>query len=172
VLEELLSSPGARVFVDYLVRPETHAAVVLPGVASLAILAFYLRAGKLSWRLQLVWLFALAFSFASARWEVGAETEQLYIFSAFSVACAVLLFWRIYVSPPLAYALTFMSLWCVDVAQAFFRAVEFGVPHRFYVGIGGAGLADALFWVPLLTAAAVAYAAFRIRVRGERLAEF
>ena len=42
---------------------------------------------------------------------------------------------------------------------------------RFYVGVGGAGAGDGLVLVPLLTAAAVAYAAGRIRARGERLAE-
>ncbi len=74
--------------------------------------------------------------------------------------------------PELAFALTFLSLWWVDVTRALGRAIESGAPiEQFYVGVGGAGAGDGLLVVPLLTAAAVAYAATRIRARGERLVE-
>lgn len=172
MLEEMLASPGARTLVHYLVAPETRLAVIVPGLISLAILWFYARQGKVSRRLQLLWLLTLGVSFCCARWEVTDEVQRLYIYSAFSVACLLLLFRRIYVAPALVYALTFLSLWWVDVAHALCRALVCGADlDRFYVGVGGAGAGDGLVLVPLATALAVAYAACRIRARGERLAE-
>jgi hypothetical protein len=172
MLEELLTTPGVVAFVGYLHLPETRVAVILPGLASLAVLTFYARSGRISRRLQLLWILALLVSYFTARWVVTSEVEQLYIYSAFSVACAVLLFKRIYVPAPLAFALTFLSLWWVDVIQAFCRALECDAPiELFYHGVGGAGLRDALVLVPLMTAAFMAYGASRIRARGERLAE-
>jgi hypothetical protein len=172
MLEEVLASPGTRTLVHYLVAPETHFAVVIPGLASLAILGFYARRGRVSNRLQLLWFLALGVSFYCARWEISGDVQRLYIYSAFSVACLLLLFVRIYVAPALAYALTFLALWLVDVARALCWALECGADlDRFYVGVGGAGLGDGLVLVPLLTAVALAYLARRIRARGERLAE-
>jgi hypothetical protein len=172
MLEELLTAPGVVAFVRYLHLPETQVAVIVPGLASLAVLGFYARVGRISARLQLLWVLALPISYFTARWVVTAEVEQLYIYSAFSVACALLLFKRIYVPPALAFALTFLSLWWVDVTQAFCRALECDAPiELFFHGVGGAGLRDALVLVPLMTAASMAYGASRIRARGERLAE-
>ena len=130
MLEEVLAGPGTRALVHYLVAPETRLAVVIPGLASLAILWFYTRRGRVSRRLQLMWLLALGISFCLARWEVTGDVQRLYIYSAFSVACLLLLFVRIYVAPALAYALTFLALWWVDVAHALSRALEWGVRFR------------------------------------------
>jgi hypothetical protein len=172
MLDELLLSPSVRTFVNYLLRPETSLAVLVPGLISLVIVVSYARAGKISSRMQLLWVLAVGVSFYCARWELTAEVESLYIYSAFSVACVVLLFNRISVPAPLAYALTFLSLWWVDVTHALCRAIECGVPlYQFYVGVGGAGWRDALFLLPLITAAMVMYATTRIGARGERLAE-
>ena len=170
MLDQLLGSPAYQTFADYLSRPETSVAVLLPGVLSAAILAYYARAGKVSRRLQLLWVLTLGVTYYCARWELTSDTAQLYLFSAFSVACLLLLFRRVYVSPALAYALTFLSLWLVDMACALLRTLESGAPTLgFYVGVGAAGMRDALFLLPLLTAAAVAYAVGRIWARGERL---
>jgi hypothetical protein len=172
MLEEVLANPGTRALVHYLGAPETRLAVVIPGLASLAILGFYARRGRVSGRLQLLWILAVGISFCCARWEVTAEVQRLYIYSAFSVACLLLLFVRIYVAPALVYALTFLALWWVDVVHALCRALQGGIDvDRFYVGVGGAGAVDGLVLVPLLTATAVAYVAGRIRARGEQLAE-
>ena len=110
MLEHLLASPAARTLVQYLITPETRLAVIVPGIASLAILIFYARQGKISRRLQLLWVLTLGVSFCCARWEVTEEVQQLYIYSAFSVACLLLLFKRIYIAPALAFALTFLAL--------------------------------------------------------------
>jgi hypothetical protein len=172
MLEELLAGQSVAVLVSYLHLPETRAAVVLPGLASLAIIAFYARNGRISARLRLLWVLALPISYYCAQWVVTPQFQQLYIYSAFSVVCALLLFKRIYVPPALAFALTFLALLWVDIVRAFCWALECGVPiEQFYLGVGGAGMRDALLLVPLLTAASVAYAAGRIRARGETLAE-
>jgi len=172
MFEELLTGTSVRTLVYWLHEPETRLAVIAPGLLSLAILGFYVRRGGISDRLQLVWMLALPVSFYCAQWQDGDGMGALYIYSAFSIACVLLLFMRIYVSPALAFSLTFLSLWWVDVTHALRRALEFGVPSdQFYLGVGGAGAQDALVLVPLLTAATVAYAAHRIRSRGERLAE-
>lgn len=172
MLEDLLASPSAHALVHYLFLPETRLAVIVPGLLSLAIVGFYARRGRLSGRLQVLWLLALAVSFYCTRWDITPEFEQLYIYSAFSVACALLVFNRINITPALAYALTFLALWWVDVASALCRALECGVDvEQFYRGVGGAGASDALVLVPLVTAFTVAYALGRIRARGERLAE-
>jgi hypothetical protein len=172
MLEELLAAPGIAALLTYLHLPETRAAVLLPGAASLAIVAYYARRGRISGTLQLLWLLALPVSYFCARWIVTAEYEALYIYSAFSVICALLLFKRILVPPALAFALTFLSLWWVDMTRAFCWALECGDPiDQFYLGVGGAGLRDALLIVPLATGLMVAYAARRVRSRGERLVE-
>jgi hypothetical protein len=172
MLEELLTSPSYRAFVNYLLRPEIGLAVLLPGFLSLGILGFYVRNGKVSNRLQLLWILALPVAYYCARWELTADGARLYVYSAFSVTCLLLLFNRIYVPPALAYSLTFLSLWWVDVTRAFCMALECDAPlDQFYEGVGGAGSHDALFLLPLLTAAAVAYAAMRMGARGERLVE-
>ena len=168
MLEEWIGSPAVRTLGEYLTRPETSIAVLLPGIASLVILCFYARAGKISGRLKLLWLMALPVSFYCARWESSPEVQQLYVYSAFSVVCMLLLFKRVYIPPALAYALTFLSMWWVDVTHALCHALECGSQlDRFYFGIGGAGIYDALFLVPLFTALAVGYATARMRSRGE-----
>ena len=168
MLEEWIGSPAARTLGEYLTRPETSIAVLLPGIASLSILVFYARAGKISGRLKLLWLMALPVSFYCARWESSPEVQQLYVYSAFSVVCMLLLFKRVYIPPALAYALTFLSMWWVDVTHALCHALQCGSQlDRFYFGVGGAGIYDALFLVPLFTALAVSYATARMRSRGE-----
>ena len=52
MLDQLFDNPAYQALAEYLSCPETRVAVLLPGVVSLAILAFYARAGKLSRRLQ------------------------------------------------------------------------------------------------------------------------
>lgn len=169
--EALVASPEYRTLVDYFPRPEVRWAVLLPGIVSLAIVSFYVRRKLLSDRMQLIWVLALPVSYYCARWEATSEAQQLFIYSGFSVACLVLAFKRVYVSPALAYALTFLSMWWVDVTQALCHAIECGAPlEGFYLGVGGGGLSDSLFLVPLVTAAAACYALARLRSKGEVLA--
>jgi hypothetical protein len=156
----------------YLASPAVQLAVLLPGLISTGIYWTYRRAGKVSFRLQLLWFVALALTFFFARWELSEDVQQLYIFSGFSVACLVLLYFRVYISPALAYALTFLSLWWVDITHALCQAVlcEWDL-DRFYVGVGGAGVFDTLFVVPLMTACCVAFVSAQLRRQGVRLRE-
>ena len=154
----------------YLGSPAVLLAVFLPGLISVAIYWSYRRAGKVSARLQVLWLCALLLSFYFARWEQSEDVQRLYIYSGFSVVCLILLLFRLYISPALAYALTFLSLWWVDVTHALCQALlcEWDLA-RFYVGVGGGGVLDTLFVVPLLTAGCVAIVGATLRRQGVRL---
>lgn len=172
MLRDFLAGPQGHALLAYLHAPETLAAVVLPGLLSIAILSGYASMGRVSRRLMIIWWAALPVSYLCARWVVTPQTESLYIFSAFSVACAFLLFFRKSMPPALAFALTFLSLLSVDMSHALARAMSGTLPlGYFYLGIGGAGWYDALIITPLVTAAAVAYARSRILRRGEQLSE-
>jgi hypothetical protein len=168
--EEFVSAYQA--LLRYLSSPAIQLAVILPGVVSVAIYWAYRRAGKVSLQLQLLWSVALALTFMFARWEQSDEVQRLYIYSGFSVACLVLLYFRVYISPALAYALTFLSLWWVDITHALCQAVlcKWDL-DRFYFGVGGAGLFDTLFVVPLLTACLVALVSAQFRRQGVALRE-
>jgi hypothetical protein len=123
--------------------------------------------------LQLVWIASLAITLCCTRWDYSGDLHQLYIFSAFSIACLIILFRRMYIPPALVYALTFFSLCLVDVAEALGHAIKWHLPlSTFYWGLGGAGVFDALFIVPALTALAVAYAAIRLKAQHRTLLEF
>jgi hypothetical protein len=156
----------------YLASPSIQLAVLIPGLISVAIYWFYRRAGRVSYRLQILWFVALALTFYFARWEQTEDVQRLYMYSGFSVACLVLLFFRVYISPALAYALTFLSLWWVDITHALCQAVlcEWEL-DRFYVGVGGAGMLDTLFVVPLMTAVFVGFVTSRLKRQGVRLQE-
>jgi len=156
----------------YLGSPAVLFAVLLPGLISVAIYWSYRRAGKVSRRLQVLWLLALGLTFYFAHWEQSEDVQRLYMYSGFSIVCLVLLFFRVYISPALAYALTFLSLWWVDITHALCQALlcQWDL-ERFYVGVGGAGVFDTLFVVPLLTAGFVALVSTSLRRQGERLQE-
>lgn len=171
MFDEFLIGPGYSTLAGYLQSPSTRLAVLMPGILSLGIVVFYSRSGRISERLQLLWVLALPISFCCARWDDNGDMQQLYIYSAFSVVCLILLFKRVYISPPLAYALTFLSLWWVDVTHAFCQFLEYGGRlDQFYLGVGGAGMLDSLFLVPLFTALVVGYAKARLEHQGATLA--
>jgi len=132
-----------------------------------------MQAGRLSRRLQLLWSASILITLFCARWDYSNDLHQLYFYSAFSVACLVLLFKRMYIPPALAYALTFFSLCLVDLGEAFAHAIQWHLPlASFYYGVGGAGVFDALFIVPALTALAVACVASRSKRENRLLREF
>jgi len=172
MIEQLLADPGRTALLGYLHAPETQVAVLLPGAISLAALLYYGTAGRISLRLQAIWWLAFPISYLCATWVITAQQESLYIYSAFSVACAFLLFRRVCVPPALAFALTFVSLFCVDMLHAFTHALFTGSSlATFYRGVGGAGARDSLLIMPALTALVVAYGQVRIRMRGETVME-
>ena len=172
MLDHLLSTLGSGLLGQYLSARETQVAVLLPGVFSFATLGYYASNRRISARLQALWWLALPISYLCATWVVTSEQQSLYIYSAFSVACAFLLYRRVCVPPALAFALTFVALLCVDLAHAITRAIVTGSSlQTFYWGVGGAGARDSLFVMPALTALVMAYGQLRIRMRGEALLE-
>src|SRR5690349_10520900 len=91
---------------DYLLSSSAWVAVLIPATLSLWILGWYMQARRLSRRLQLLWSASILITLFCARWDYSNDLHQLYLYSAFSVACLVLLFKRMYIPPALAYALT------------------------------------------------------------------
>jgi len=166
-LPEVFGSSGYETLHAYLADPATQTAVIVPGALACGIVLFHSLTGRISERLQLTWMLTLPLSFSLARWAESGDLQQLYVYSSFSVACVLLVFRGLWISPALAYALTYLSLWWTDVMQALCRRLESDLPlDGFYVGVGGAGARDALLVVPLLTALAVGYADTRVRRRG------
>ncbi len=173
MLDHLLSTLGSGLLGQYLSARETQVAVLLPGLFSIATLGYYASTRRISARLQALWWLALPISYLCATWVVTSEQQSLYIYSAFSVACALLLYRRVCVPAALAFALTFVALLCVDLAHALTRAIVTGSSLKtFYWGVGGAGARDSLLVMPALTALVMAYGQLRIRMRGETLLEF
>src|SRR5689334_17700727 len=171
-MEDTMHGIGSHL-ADYLLSPSAVIAVVIPGMTSLIILTAYLYASRVSGRLWLLWAVCLPITFGCGHWVHRDDLHELYLVSAFSIACLLLLFRKMYVPPALTYALTFLSLGVIDAAQAFRHALEFGLPiSTFYYGIGGAGIADALFIVPLATAAFALYAAARLKAQHASLVNF
>jgi hypothetical protein len=158
---------------NYLLSGSAWVAVFIPGIVSLIVVAVYARAGRFSTRLQVLWLCSLPVTLVCTHWDYTDDVHQLYIYSAFSVACIMIFFKRMYIPPPMAYALTFFSLGLVDLTAAFRHAIEWHLPvETFYYGVGGAGIVDALFVVPLFTAAAAAYASARLKNSNPGLVHF
>ena len=155
----------------FLAKPQTWVAVIFPGLLSLLILMQERRERHLPSWLVVVWAVTLPLSFGFAYWESNGDREQLTIMSTFSIA-AMIWVWRGYqLTAPVAFALTFFGLLLVDVLHAVLHARASGLPFPLaYYGVGGAGIWDALFVVPYLTAAAVAYAALRQRQMARRAA--
>ena len=119
---------GTSAFANYLLSTSAWTAVFIPGTLSLTVVALYARAGRLSRRLQLLWLFSLPITLVCMRWEYTDDMHQLYIYSAFSVGCMMILFKRMYIPPLMAYALTFLSLCLVDLTAAFRHAIDWNLP--------------------------------------------
>lgn len=166
----LSATPGLS---TWLSSPAALTAVVLPGVLSTALLIRHAYAGQLSLRLALTWLATLPITLLCTRWICDGDVHELYIFSAFSVAVLFVFFKRMTIAPTLVYALTFLSLGLVDTAAAFGHAVEYRLPmETFYFGIGGAGILDSLFIVPLCTAIVAAYATARLRSTNAAITPF
>lgn len=112
----------------------------------------------------LFWVLAVAcagISAASGAWVVTSESVSLHLMPAGFTVVALLLYLRVSLSPGYAYALTFVSLFMADVTRAL---VAFGpTGSRWWEGLGGAGLADGLFFFPLVSAALVGYARLRAK---------
>ncbi len=166
----LQSTVLSHTFWAYVSSPSTRVAVLGPGGVSLAIVLFYSYRGRISPSVRLIWILTVLISFYCSRWDDSGDMRRLYIFSAFSVASLLLIFKRLYIPPLLVYALTFLSLWSVDMMHAFCYNLELdNSTAGFYSGIGGAGATDALSLVPLITAMMVSYAAARVRQQEEAL---
>lgn len=148
---------SVEIALSYLKSLTTQYAVLLP--AGLGA-CFGLRALRLDH--GRAWLYTTAATVYTARWEFSEHTTQLFLLPWFFLYLAVSLYWRHAWHPAQAYLLTYLSLLSVDVVLALARAWQAKEPlSQFYLGVGGAGVQDALFVMPLCAALLVVYVQFR-----------
>lgn len=102
-----------------------------------------------------------AISASSGVWVVTQESVSLHLMPAGFTVVAVLLYWRVPLSPGYAYALTYLSLLLADVVNALLQFGPRG--SQWWEGLGGAGLADGLFFFPMVSALLVGYARLRAK---------
>ena len=157
---QLATAPGTIIPVD---SPNSMwIAVALPMLLS-AVLIYEARGrlGQYSALIRLWWI-SLPLMYLTSYWREVDDVLSLQIVVIFSMGALYLVWRRIPVAPGLAYALTFASLFIVDVVRAMQYASEAGYPLSVFLrGIGGAGMYDGLFIFPLLTAVLVMYAHWR-----------
>lgn len=132
---------------------------LLPALISLGIVAARLARCGLGGGTQLwVCILSVALSAAFARVDVTPDAVSLH-FPPGAAAVLCFLVWRgHYVSPCLAFALTYASMLPVDVCLARLATGPDFNPE----GIGGAGWLDGLLVFPALTALTVVYANWRM----------
>lgn len=143
---------------NYLLEPATVIAVIGPALISLwAFCHSPLSASQ--WR---TWLVSTVLAVFTARWDLRAEVQQLFILPVIFGWLAIDLYRGIPWRSTQAYAATFLSLWSVDMLHAAnLNATGLMVSHTFYYGVGGAGWGDGLFLTPLAAAILPAYVAWR-----------
>lgn len=155
-----LSWAGA--FIDFLVMPHAWIAVLGPMLVSSWLLLKVYRTLDQYLALRMVWWLSLPLMYATAHWRENDAGVSLHILAWFSMACVYFAWRRKPVTPALAYALTFFSLFWVDLAHALSYALRTNAPlTTFYHGVGGAGWYDGLFVFPPLAAATIYYAHWR-----------
>jgi hypothetical protein len=132
---------------------------LLPAVISLGFVAARLTHSRLSKGGQL-WLcaFSVAISALLARIDVTPDAISLHFPPGATVVLCYLVWRGHYVSPCLAFALTYASMLPVD----FWLAKMATGPHFNPEGIGGAGWIDGLLIFPSLTALTIVYANWRM----------
>lgn len=100
-----------------------------------------------------------ALTWVSGQWHDDAVAVSLHLMPSALVVTAAWLYWGAPVSAGHAYALTFFSLVLADATSA---GLRFGLHDtQWWLGLGGAGLADGLFFFPLMSALLVGYASWR-----------
>jgi hypothetical protein len=111
-----------------------------------------------------LWLlaFSLALSIVLARVSITPEATSLHIVPGATLVLCYLVWSGHYVSPGLAFAVTYATSLPVD-----FFVAQFAIGADFNAEfIGGAGWRDALLVLPTLTAFAVMYGNWRLRQAG------
>jgi hypothetical protein len=132
---------------------------VLPALISIGfVLARQARSGLRA--VDQFWLvvFSLALTVVLARATVTPEATQLHIVPGATLIICYLVWCGRYISPGLAFALTYATMLPVDFVLA--QAVTGAHFNSEY--IGGAGWRDGLLVLPALTALAVMYANWRL----------
>lgn len=131
----------------YLSSPATWLSVLMPAL----ICIWALTTSPLNRQQWKTFLVCTALSFVSARWELKAEVEQLFLIPVMLVWLMVLLYRGDAWHGRQAFAVVFLSLWLVDMSKAalLHASGQLSGP-AFYWGVGGAGIKDGLALFPSL----------------------
>lgn len=145
--------------------PPGVVSIVVPLVLSVLAMAGLVKAcGPVDRLLLLAWLLSLPAMYFASFWRETDGVLMLQILPIFSIAAMVMVWRKVDVPASLAYALSFFSLFAIDLVRAIEFANEHGIPLRgFMQGVGGAGITDGLFVFPALTAGFVVYGRWRHR---------
>lgn len=145
---------------NYLSMPSAQLAVLLPGTMTI----YALRHLDVQDRMPLFKLLVLStvFSYMTARWDITDDVRSLFILPCALFGVGFFLWRRIPISACGAFAMTFISLWMIDMVKAT-ELVSQGEAswQMFYYGVGGAGWRDGLAIFPVLSAALVHYGRWR-----------
>ncbi len=150
------------IFWTYLQMPSAQVAVVFPFFLSLCALVLSSRVPLV---IMLWWAVFTGVSSLTARWVHSPDGNELFIVPWFLLLVVVTSYFGHRWSPAHAYSLSFLSVFCVDVWQAYLLSLTGVIPSTgFFYGVGGAGFGDGLFLMPFAAVALVGYIAWR---RGE-----
>lgn len=152
-------------FAEYLLRPSTLIAVVLPMCVGICWWTLTARFRLSRFEFD-AFVLGTAISILCAVWRETDGVLSLHMLPGYALVLAVApAAYR--PDPSRAYLLTWASMFIADaVSAAKYFLLNTGEIHRtFYWGLGGAGVGDALFIVPIGTAAFV-YAFTRLNREG------
>jgi uncharacterized membrane protein len=121
-----------------------------------------LRAGWLA-----LLLISLAGSVLSGQWRLTEETVSLHLVPVAFIALCFLAYFQVLLPPPaLAFATVFLSLLPADLWHAYSHLYRPSGQLSHFVGIGGAGLLDGLFFFPAMATLLVFYVRYRSTAPG------
>ena len=150
----------------YLTQPYAMLTVVAPW---LFVIYWYFAEGRKSqpsinvlWH----WMLLVIVTYNLTVWRIDDEFIALHMVDAFFIYLAIYLYLRLKISAGAAYVLTFLNEWVVDMTRAY-ELIDKGLAsiNTYYWGVGGAGIYDGLCIFPLVSAALVHYATWRINSR-------
>lgn len=151
----LAVSDEFETFWSYLAEPSTLIAVIGPFFISALLLVIHRKSLGGPYREAVV--LGTLVSILVAYWEKQDVVLSLHLLPGYPLVLVFLP--RIYrPRPAVAYALCFFSMLTADLARVYWYAAAGGsdISDPPYLGIGGAGVLDALFLVPILCAIVVA----------------
>jgi hypothetical protein len=147
---------------EYLSLPNIIYSVTVPWLFSIYWYATECRQQPPPTQLIWHWMLCAIGTYFLSRWIVTEETRSLTGVNVFFIYLTFYLYVGQKMTASTAFVLTFLDMWIVDVCRAL-ELIFIGehTTSTFFIGIGGAGMFDALCIYPLFAAALVKYVEWR-----------